>query len=400
MTAQTSIPTSNIDLYEDASLLDPLPLWSRLRESGSAVWMERHQAWAVSRYADVEDVLGSWERFSSYPNPGLVPDREGMPQGGLLGSDPPAHTELREVLKEQVSPRALRSLADSIAARADTFVSEVVAQGTFDAVTALAQPFPVQVVADLVGLPQDGRENLLTLADAAFNSFGPTNERTLATQPYAGVIMQEYIPTVMNRETLAPGSWGAAVYDAVDAGRMDEYDAPQLLSAFVVAGMDTTIHTIASAVGLLADRPDVLADIRRDLAVARKVFEETVRLESPVMQFSRRATCATHIGEVPIAEGDRVIVMFASANRDERHFEAADRFDPYRESTGHLGFGYGVHSCVGQGLARIEGASILAALARRVDRIDVVGEPVRHLNNAIRGLDRLPVSVTRIDTEE
>lgn len=394
MSTTTAIPTSDLDPFSDEFLADPFPRFAALRQIGPIVWLERYSAWAAVGFTAVQEVLGDWQRFTSVPNPGLEPEQPYMPMGGLLGSDPDDHTRLREVMSDQTAPRALRSLRASIQDQADALVAGVVARGQFDGITDLAQPFPIQVVADVVGLPQEGRENLLGLADAAFNTFGPANERTMAGLPLAGRVFGEYIPQAMSRDSIAPGSWGAAVYAAVDAGRIDEAEAVHLMAGFVVAGMDTTIHAIGRCLQIVATRPDVWSALRDDPAAARPIFEEALRFEPPVGFFARGATAATDVAGVPIAAGDRVIAFLASANRDEQHFDRADEFVLGREVNDHMAFGYGIHSCAGQGLARIEGPAILTALARLVTDIQLTGDPEAHLNNTVRGLGRLPLAVT------
>jgi cytochrome P450 len=164
-----------------------------------------------------------------------------------------------------------------------------------------------------------------------------------------------------------------------------------MMQAFVVAGMDTTVNSIASAIWLLAERPDAWAALRADPSLVRSAFEEGLRCESPVGFFCRAVTAPTSVDGVDLDAGERVMLLFASANRDERKYPAADRYDVTRNPLDHVAFGGGIHGCAGQGLARIEGPAILGALVRRVERLELAGPPVRHLNNAVRGLERLPV---------
>ncbi|MGA9856535.1 MAG: cytochrome P450 [Solirubrobacteraceae bacterium] len=389
----TTIPVSDIDLFDDAVLADPYATYEELRDLGAAVWLERHKAWAIPRYAEVRAILRDHETFSSSPNPGLEPEQPYMPRGDVLGADPPDHERLRRVLADQLLPRALRGLGERIAAQADELVAGAVARGSFDAIEEIARRFPVDVVADLVGLGPDRREDLLTFADAAFNTFGPFNERTQASLATVSGLL-DFMQSAMSRESLRPGSWGAAAYAAADRGEISHEDAGRMMGAFVVAGMDTTVNAIGSAIWLLAQRPDRFAALRADPGLAKPAFEETLRYESPVIMFARGATRDTEIGGTPIAAGDRVVLLFGSANRDERRYPDAEQFEITRNPLDHVAFGYGIHVCVGAGLARMEGPAILAALARRVERLELDGEPRRHLNNVIRGLAELPVTVT------
>ncbi len=345
------------------------------------------------RHAEVRAISRDSETFSSEPNPGLEPEQPYMPRGDVLGSDPPTHTKLRSVLADMLLPRALRGLGDRIALQADELVASVVEQGSFDAVSDIARRFPVDVVADLVGLGPDRRDDLLRFADAAFNTFGPLNERTQSSLETVGGLI-EFMQRSMSREALRPGSWGEAAYRAADRGEISHEDAGRMMGAFVVAGMDTTVNAIGSAFWLLAERPDQFAALREDPSLAKSAFEETLRYESPVIMFARGATRDTEVDGTPIAAGDRLLLLYGSANRDERRYEAADQFDIRRNPLDHVAFGFGGHVCVGAGLARMEGPAILAALARRVESIELSGEPRRHLNNIIRGLDSVPVRVT------
>lgn len=387
-------PTALWDPFDEAVMDDPWPRYRELRDAGGAVFLPAHGVWAISRYDDVHSALRDHDTFSSAPAPALQPLRPDLElaRDTILGSDPPRHTMLRNVLSEQLAPRALRALKSDVETRADAVVEELVSRGSFDAVQDLARRFPVQIVAELVGLPAEAREQLLALADAAFNTFGPVNRLTQSWNrlPEIGA----YIGRAMTRETIAEGSWGAAVYAAADRGEISEPDAAQMMIAFIIAGMDTTVNSIGSAIWLLAQRPDAWAALRAEPELARSAYEEALRYESPVTFFCRAVTRPVTIDGVDLDAGDRVMMLFGAANRDDRKYEDPDRFDVARNPVDHVAFGGGIHACAGQGLARIEGPAVLAALARRVQRLELAGPPVRHYNNAVRGLGQLPVKVT------
>ena len=165
-----------------------------------------------------------------------------------------------------------------------------------------------------------------------------------------------------------------------------------LVRSLLSAGLDTTVSALGSAVHLLATNPDQWERLRADSSLARAVFEETIRLESPVQQFFRTAAHDTELAGVQIAQDDRVMLFFGSANRDPRSWEDPDRFDVTRKPSGHLAFGMGIHGCLGQVVARTEGETLFVALARKVEHIELAGEPQRHLNNSVRRLASLPVT--------
>jgi cytochrome P450 len=357
--------------------------------------MEKYDAWAMSRYEDVYRALRDHETFSSAPMPALEPQRPDLELGNnsILGSDPPRHTMLRNILSAELSPRALRGLRADIESQADEVVRRLVRRGSFDAVEDLARRFPVEIVANLIGLPSEAREQLLDLADAAFNTLGPVNDLTMGSWERLP-LLGGYIAEMMAREKLAPGSWGAAVYAAIDRGEISEADGVQMLNAFIIAGMDTTVNSIGSAIWILSERPGDWQRLRGNPGLVPAAYEEALRYESPVMYFYRVTTCATEVDGVALEPGSRVLILFGSANRDDRKYESPNDFQLDRNPIDHVAFGGGVHACAGQGLARIEGPAVLSALTRHVEHLELAGRPVRHLNNAVRGLGELPVQVT------
>ncbi|MEW2564528.1 cytochrome P450 [Streptomyces sp. BK205] len=389
----TTTPVSDVDIFDDEVLNDPYPVYEELRELGPAVHLSRHNCWVLPRYAQVRAASGDHERFSSVDSVGLDPALNERRRGGVLASDPPEHDVLRGVLSESLAPRALAGLRADIGRRAEELVAPLVERGTFDVVRDLARVFPVSVVADLIGMPLAAREQVLRFADAFFNTFGPLNERTRRSLPVAETLFDE-LAALMSRDNLEPGGWGEAVHRAADRGVIGEHQVVPLLRAYLVASMDTTINAIGSGLWLLAQRPEAWRALREDRGLVPPVFEEILRCESPVQVFFRRTACPVRYEDVVIPEQAQVGLLFGSANRDPREWTDPDRFQVDRAPTGHVGFGYGVHGCAGQGLARIEAQAVLSALLDRVERIELAGPPRRHLNNVIRGLDSLPVTVT------
>jgi cytochrome P450 len=381
----------SVDLFADDVLTDPFPIYRELRAAGPAVRIDGHDMWVLPRYPQVRAALAHHDAFSSA---GVAYDDQMNEQlrGTVLASDPPEHDRLRAVLAERLAPRALRGLRVQIAAQADQLVADLVERGTFDAVSDLAEVFPVTVVAELIGLPQHVRPNLLGLADAAFDTFGPFNQRTMASMGQLGQSMG-IVAQAVTREQLSPDGRAAHLYAAADRGQIDESSVFPLLTAYLIASMDTTVNAIGSAIMLLARHPEAFAALRVDDTLAGPIFEETLRLESPVQGFFRRATRDVDVDGVTVPASSRVMLLFGSANRDKAKWNRPDEFDVARNPVDHMGFGYGIHSCAGQGLARMEAAGILTALARRVASIELSGAPQRRLNNVIRGLRALPVTV-------
>ena len=165
------------------------------------------------------------------------------------------------------------------------------------------------------------------------------------------------------------------------------------MRSLLSAGIDTTVNGIGAAVYCLARFPEQLAKLRSDPSLARNAFEEAVRFESPVQTFFRTTTREVEIGGHVIGEGEKVLMFLAAANRDPRRWENADSYDITRRTSGHVGYGSGIHMCVGQLVARLEGEVMMAALARKVQSIEITGEVKRRYNNTLRGLESLPITI-------
>jgi cytochrome P450 len=293
------------------------------------------------------------------------------------------------VLSGVLSPPVLKKLRAGFEEKAEALITELVAKRRFDAIGELAEAFPLSVFPDAMGLPQQGREKLLPHAEMLFNSFGPRNtifEQSLHQASF------EWVEHLGRRETLGPGL-GLLIHKAAEKGNVSKDDAAKLVRALVQAGLDTTVHAIGASLHCLARFPNQWERLRADPSFASSAFNEAVRFESPVQTFFRTTMRGRQLSGVQLNDGDKVLVFLGSANRDPARWEAPDAYDIGRDTTGHLGFGAGIHRCVGQLLARMEGEVVLTALARHARTLKLAGDPVRRLNNTLRGLTSLPVEV-------
>jgi cytochrome P450 len=311
--------------------------------------------------------------------------------GNTLCSDPPKHDVLRGVIAKPLSPVAVRALTEEIEAEAERLVERLVAKKHFDAATELAQHLPVTIVSNLVGLPESGRERMLEWAAANFNCFGPLNARTLgAFDTVKEMIHYAYTEAVPGK--LKPGGWAAKIYEAADRGEIGHDQCPAMMNDYMGPSLDTTIFATANAIWLFARHPEQWDAVREDPSLIANAVNEVLRLESPIQGFSRFVTRDHAVDGVDIPAGSRVIVLYGSANRDERKWDDPERFDVRRRASEHLAFGHGEHACVGMPLARLEIKALLTALARRVKRFEL-GETRRAVNNVLRGFEKVEVSV-------
>lgn len=380
-----------LDLFADESLSDPYPAYRALREVG-VVRTARYGVWAVARYADVREVLRDWRSFSSAWGTALDPDVNRLRMGNIISTDPPVHDRLRAVLAPQLSARAVQGLRSSIDQLATRLVEALLAEGGGDVMERLAQPLPLRVVCDLVGFVEEGRERLIEWVDASFNTFGPRNRRTLESIPKLEAIWH-YLDTQATREHLDPGGLGAVIYDAKDRGDIDAEQCRSLLFAYATAGIDTTINGVSSSIWLLATHPEQWDVLRADPALVPNAVNEVLRMESPVQCFSRLTTADRELAGVTIPAGERVLVLYGSANRDERKWDTPDRFDVHRQAADHVALSFGVHNCAGQFLAKVEMQAVLEALVERVRTIRLVSAE-RKLHNVLRGFRRLEVALS------
>lgn len=392
-------PRCDVDLFCDEVLHAPYEAYARLRALGPVVYLTRCRAYALTRYAAVRDALRQHETFSSARGVTLNAAMNEFQSGTVLGSDPPQHTRLRAVIAGPLAPAAMKALDADIRQRADTLVADLAQRGRFDAVEDLARAFPPSIVCDLIGLPRVGRRKLLHFTDMHFNAFGPLGPHlegpvnARAERGWAEMnTAMGYISFMAQR--LTPGGMGAAIFAAAERGEIAADEALKLLASFLVAGLDTTVRAIGTAVRCFADHPRQWQQLRADRARVPDAFNEVLRYDSPSQVLARCTTRECTVDGLRIPAGARVALLFASANRDEAVFAHADRFDIDRPALPHLSFGGGVHACLGQVLARIEAHAVLEALARHVEHIELDGAPERLLNNVLRGYARLPVRVT------
>ncbi|HEY3610280.1 MAG TPA: cytochrome P450 [Pseudonocardiaceae bacterium] len=389
----TAAPASDIDLYTEESIRSPYRDYRALRDLGPAVWLAQYQVWVVARYREVYAALHDHETFSSGSGVALSDAINERMRGTTLASDPPYHDHVRGLINGPLTPKALRKHQALFQEVADDLVDKLLGQSTFDAVTDFAQVLPLSVVPDLLGWPAEGRERFLPWASAAFNTVGPMNERAAAEVP-AMREMWQYIAEMAESGRLRDGSWGADLVTAAAAGKVEKQLIPSLIGDYLVPSLDTTISALTSALWLFGRHPEQWHAVRADNSLIPNALNEIIRYESPARGFSRLLTRDHAFDGVELPAGSRVLMLYASANRDERKWATPDVFDIRRPNAkDHVGFGHGIHGCVGQGLARLEGNSLLTALAKRVRHIEV-GEPTWRVNNHIRAIASMPATLT------
>lgn len=389
---QSGIPTYGSNIYTTDAIIDPYPHYAALRVLGPVVWLSKHRVYALPRFAECKTVLRDDKTFASEKGVALNALTNRLSRGTTLGSDGAEHDERRKLVAHRLLPRALRGIDDDVQAQAARVVDAALAQGEVDGVEDLACALPMAVVPDLIGWPREQRANLLPWGGATFDILGPMNRRGFTSIP-ASLRMLAYARRVVRERSLIEGSVGHEVLLAADAGKVSLADCAPLMIDYIAPSLDTTISAIANALHLFASHPDQWRQLRKDPGLIPNAVNEIVRYESPLRAFARRAAIDAEVAGHRIPAGAQVLVLYASANRDELEWDAADSFDIRRDATRQLGFGHGAHACAGQGLARLETQAMLRALAERVERIELSGQPTWAINNIIRRQEHLPLKL-------
>ena len=395
--------------FSAAVMADPYPWYERLRAESPVHYDEHDDLWVISRYDDVLHVLRDPATFSSAAGmsdllvggyvgrrraPEFVLDLAGMRL--LIASDPPDHTVLRRLVSKAFTPREIMALEPRIRALTEAMVDDLIDAGDgADLVTQLAYPLPVIVIAELLGIPGERRDDFKRWSDDLVGALSGTWDPSRGQ--FSGVEMFMYFSEVVAERTRKPGE--DLISLLVARGRdgeaaLDPMEIVLFCALLLIAGNETTTNLIGNGAQALFDHPDQARRLRDSPSLVPAAVEEALRYDAPVQALFRATTAGVRIGDVEIPAHARVMVLFASANRDESHFPDAGRFVVDRNPSEHLGFGSGIHLCIGAPLARLEARVVAETMLRRVRRLEPTGDPSRVESFILRGFTSLPVRAT------
>ncbi|MGB0629788.1 MAG: cytochrome P450 [Alphaproteobacteria bacterium] len=389
-------PSSDRDPFSEKCILDPYSWNGEIREAGPLVWLSAYGVWATGRHGLCKQILDDWATYGSGAGVGLTnfhTEKPWRPPSKLLEADPPEHTPRREVADDSMAHSRLREYRPVFAEQARLLVDRILEKGDIDGMEDVAQPYILKVFPDAVGLGPDGRDQLLTYGDMVFNGFGPLNDIFhKSTAPAEAVV--EYVMQCCDRDRLDPNGLGQVAYRAADNGAIEQEEALFIVRSMLSAGLDTTVYAIGNILNCFAEHPGEWEKLKAEPAKARAAVEEVLRYDSPFQALFRTTTRDVELAGHHIPAKQKVLVMIGAANRDPEAFEDPDTFDIDRNSADHLGFGFGIHHCMGQAMARLELQALFTELANRVDTIEPAGTAVRHLNNTLHGFASLPLRLT------
>lgn len=408
------------DVYEREI---PHAAYDEFRSTAPVAWVNETEAnghegsgfWSLTAHDHIVAVHKDWRTFSSEVGGTEIEDLQLDPEAlaarrTMLETDPPRHTKLRQMVNPTFSKLAVQTYA----AHATELVDEVLddalaasrATGHLDGVHAVARELPIRMITGLLGVPDDDAPQLFHWADQiVYNAdpdYSPAVSDRTNTDPYRRLPFRspvslkvfEYVQRLAAaRRGVESGDVLSVLTNAlVDGEPLSEREQGTFFLLLLIAGNETTRHALAQGLLVLAQNPDALTQLRADPALLDSATEEVLRWTCPQLHFRRTATIDTELGGVPIAAGDKVVTWYTAANFDPAVFDQPYRFDIARTPNRHVTFGGGgPHLCLGQWMARLEVRTFLAALAQRVDHVELVGEPKRVRSNFINGLKALPV---------
>jgi cytochrome P450 len=356
-------------------------------------------SWTVARYDDVRDVSRDPARFCSGRGV-LMNDplrNAGEIHGSILHMDPPVHAPWRQLVSRRFTPRATATLEGAVRAAACSVLDDISRDDTIDFVDRVAAPFPVLVIAELLGIADADRDDFRRWSDAAISS---TDTETPAFDDLAALYRFLVDHVRARRETPGPDGHREDIVSVlataeIDGQRVSTADAVGYCLALLVAGNETTRHLVSGTAVALSEHPDQRDALVADRSLLATAVEECLRWVTPIQAFGRTVTHDTELGGQRLREGDWVVLLYASANRDERVFgPTAAHFDVTRRvDASHVAFGFGEHLCLGAALARLEARVLLDELLDRFPAFAAAGEPRWARSTLVRGIEHLPVAM-------
>jgi len=388
---------SSYDPFHPAVMADPYPYYRWLREHAPCYRNTQRDIYVLSRYDDVLWALRNPTAFSS--DQGVGYERRPVPM--MIAYDPPEHLRLRRIVSSRFTKRQVARWADRIQTIVDRLLDGILEAGRVDLVDSLSGPSPVQVIADMMGIPMERRADFKRWSDSTVEALGGAvdlsaeeRERVEFTifefaMYFQGVIKERRAKGDANAEDLI----SLLIQANEDGERLTDPELVSFCVLLLVAGNETTTNLISNTALNLMKHPEQWSKLRANPGMIESFVEESLRFDSPIQGFFRNTKQAIELHGVTIPENAKVMVSYASANRDGDHFPEPDQYRIDRNPDDHLAFGKGNHSCLGAQLARLEARILARSCLERIAGMTLCGEPERTANPLLRGLARLPVEV-------
>ena len=412
----TDFPPDPFDIFDPSQKNDPYPLYAKLRAESPVHHLEADDIYVVSRFDDLMHMVRDTDTYSSKftqsPSGFRRRSRMGteMQQSMvmqnftglriLIGTDPPDHTTLRRLVTKPFTPRNIGAREERIRSLTNELVDNLIAardsDGVSDLVDHIAYPLPVIVIAEVMGIPPERREDFKRWSDAFVGGFDAAIDAARMEERRADMMaMFQYFGEVVAERQEHPKDDLISMILESTEGEDAKLSVPEVIMFCVlllVAGNETTTNLIGNLWTALWDNPDQLEKLRNDRSLIPSAVEEGLRYDSPVQALFRITTRETELAGVRLPAEARLMPLFASGNHDESHYPQAEKFLVDRNPTDHMGFGAGIHLCLGAPLARLETQIALEIMLDRLPNLKPAGEPTRTESLMLRGFTKMPVT--------
>jgi cytochrome P450 len=391
--AQKSHPSLTAHLLKDP--LQPFPWYRIMREQYPVYYSPEFNSWFISHYDDVQRVINDPELFSSQQTfrRRRPSSDEGKTVRTLLWADPPHHRQLRSLVSQAFTPRTIAGLSTRITQITHAHLDAVAARGTMDIINDLANPLPIIVIAELLGIPTRDQQQFKRWSDSIVSSVRLEKKQAV-------IQMNAYFLHIITqrRQQQQDDLISALLHAQIDGVSLSDAELLNFCRLLLVAGHETSTNLIGNALLTFDEYPEVMDELRGDPGLIPAAIEEVVRFRTPIQKLRRAATADTNMRGYQIKAGEIVSPILGSANRDEEQFSQPDTFDIHRTPNRHIGFGHGIHFCIGAPLARLETKIALEALLMRFTDIKRIEEfPLQPVDSSfVYGVKSLPVTFREV----
>jgi cytochrome P450 len=374
---------------------DPYPIYAQLREHAPLYRNDEIGFWAVSRHADVLAALRDTKRFSNAFGVSLDQGsrEDAAAVMSFLAMDPPLHTRMRSLVSRAFTPRRVADLEPRVRELSTHWIDRFIERGRCDFIADFAGKLPMDVISEMLGVPEADRDTLRTWADTVVHREEGKTDVPQAGMEAAAHMLRYFAEMVPERRKRPGRDLTSALFEAeIDGERLADKDVIAFLFLMIIAGNETTTKLLGNALYWLAKNPDQRELVRADPALIPRWVEETLRYDNSTQALARTVTCDVELHGEKLREGDRLLMLIGSANRDERVFENSDAFDVMRNTAAMLSFGNGTHFCLGASLARLEGRVALEEIQARLPDYVIETEGIERVHSSnVRGFAALPL---------
>ncbi len=374
---------------------NPFPAFAWMRDHAPAYFDEDAGVWGITRYHDVKEISKDPERFSNAG--GIRPDNGPLPM--MIDCDAPEHVRRRRLVSEGFTPRRIRESEDGIRAICDEIIDAVCEKGHADFVRDIAAPLPMIVIGNMLGVAPEDRATLLRWSDDMLKSLGSPDPGAMEASVLAAAEYATYISEVADdrrRSGKDTDLIGTLVHAEIDGDRLDESSLLYESLLILIGGDETTRHVISGGMYELLRHPDQRARLAADRSLLPTAVEEMLRWVSPIKNMARLVTRDVELHGQQLRAGQKLLLLYPSANRDERAFTDPDVFDITRSPNDHVAFGFGAHFCLGNRLARMELTVMFDRLLDRLPDLELASDsaPPSRAANFVSGYETMPVTFT------